>query len=86
MISLANGATSLYSEIPVRTMKDNKKILSLFLSAVPGHEHDLSKVLVSFIDITELKQTEKALKEREEKVIWILTHVGLYKSNHELSC
>ncbi|MEI6873707.1 MAG: PAS domain S-box protein [Spirochaetota bacterium] len=41
--------------------------MTLFLSlvVVPGFEKDLSKVLVSFIDVTERKEAEIALKESE---------------------
>ena len=33
--------------------------------AVPGHEHDLSRVIVSILDVTELKATESAWRESE---------------------
>jgi PAS domain S-box-containing protein len=41
--------------------------LELRWVAVPGHEQDLSRVIVSLIDLTDLKQAERALRESEER-------------------
>ncbi|MBM4240842.1 MAG: response regulator, partial [Euryarchaeota archaeon] len=69
IIALAEGNTSFASEIPIQTMKGEKKILDLKLSVTPGFEDTLLQVLVSFIDITERRKMEDqikaSLKEKE---------------------
>ncbi|MBF0345574.1 MAG: PAS domain S-box protein [Nitrospirae bacterium] len=73
MIDLAEGKTSFNLEIPIRDLEGNIRQLMLYLSVVPGHEETLSRVYVSFIDITQRKVLENLLKrlkeELEEKVI-----------------
>ena len=52
---------------------DGRRInIIIYLSIVPGYEEDLSKVLVSIIDITDLKKAEEALRKKnllQEKVV-----------------
>ena len=59
IIALSEGATKFESEIPIRTMTGKRKIVLLRLSVDPGYEKSLSRVLVSFVDITERKQSEE---------------------------
>ncbi len=67
MAELFNGATSFNCQIPVLNYLKEEKIFSLSLNVQPGFESSLSRVLVSFIDITEQKKSELALSESEEK-------------------
>ncbi|MFA5801974.1 MAG: SpoIIE family protein phosphatase [Thermoleophilia bacterium] len=59
IIALSEGATRFESEIPLRTVTGRTKNVLLRLSVDPGYEKSLSRVLVSFFDITERKQTEE---------------------------
>ena len=47
-------------------------VFDLTLSVQPGYEQSLSRVLVSFIDITERKRAEEALRERNRYIETIL--------------
>lgn len=52
---------------------DGRQInIIIYLSIVPGHEEDLSKVLVSIIDISDLKKAEETLRKKnllQDKVV-----------------
>jgi PAS domain S-box-containing protein len=61
MIALAEGHTTFEAEIPVNHSNGKDIILMIYLNVIPGCEQTLSRVLVSFIDITERKRVEKAL-------------------------
>ncbi|MBA4416796.1 MAG: hypothetical protein C0392_02625 [Syntrophus sp. (in: bacteria)] len=62
LIALAEGHIRFDREVPIRNMAGERMSVALRLSVVPGHEETLSRVLVSFIDITERKRAEE---ERE---------------------
>jgi PAS domain S-box-containing protein len=64
-IALAEGKTRFEGETQIITFKGEKKDLLLNLTVMPGHENSLSKVLLSFIDITDRKQAEEALQKSE---------------------
>ncbi|MEI6852610.1 MAG: PAS domain-containing protein, partial [Bacteroidota bacterium] len=68
IIALANGSTLFESEIPVTNFAGMRNYLLLRLVVVPGKEHDLSQVLVSFLDITEKNQAIQQLKDSEERM------------------
>ena len=65
MIALSLGKTRFEGETLIMTPGGRKKNLLLTLTVMPGHEHTLSKVLVSFIDITQRKEAEDALQKSE---------------------
>ncbi|MEI7501519.1 MAG: PAS domain S-box protein [Bacteroidota bacterium] len=67
LIALADGQTHFECEIPIQTPKGDKKDLLLNLSVLPGHETTLSKVIISFIDITDRKLAQELLRESEER-------------------
>jgi PAS domain S-box-containing protein len=67
IIALAEGKTKFECEIPILTLNGGMKDLSLRLSVAPDYEETLSRVFVSFIDLTERKRAEEALRESEEK-------------------
>ena len=59
--SLMEGETRFESELPFLDPKGKTKRIILRLSVIPGYEHSLARVLVSFIDITERKKMEEEL-------------------------
>jgi len=66
LIVLAGGATQWTGEIPARSLKGHAKEMMFQLNVVPGYEDDLSKILVSTLDITERKNIEKILHQKEQ--------------------
>lgn len=61
LIALAAGKTRFQSEIPILNAKGEKLYLLLALAVQPGSEETLSRVIVSFLDITEIKRAETLL-------------------------
>lgn len=65
LIALAEGRTQFEGETQIMTPNGEKKNLLLTLTVMPGFENTLSKVLISFIDITQRKEAEDALQKSE---------------------
>ena len=61
VLSLWRGETPLQADGTLQTLRGAERHVTLYWSVVPGHEHTLSRVLVSVIDITERKMTERQL-------------------------
>jgi PAS domain S-box-containing protein len=75
IIALAEGSTMFESEIPVTNFAGMKNFILIRLVIVPGKEHDLSQVLVSFIDITEKNTAIQNLKESEERLKILIDNI-----------
>ena len=67
LLSLHEGKTTFESEAVNRTFSGEIKHVLIRYTVVPGYEETLSKVLISVVDITAPKKTEKALRESEAK-------------------
>jgi PAS domain S-box-containing protein len=65
---LAEGITHFETELPIRTLKGEIKTILFHMSVMPGHEDDLSEVLVSFVDITKRKLAENLLMENAARL------------------
>ncbi len=65
IIALAEGRTQFEGETQITTLNGEKKNLLLTLTVMPDFEDTLSKVLISFIDITQRKEAEDALQKSE---------------------
>ena len=65
LAALAAGNRHWEGDIPILTPEGEEREFRLFLSIVPDHEATWNFVIVSFIDITERKRTEHALRESE---------------------
>ena len=66
LLLIANGAISFDIEVINQTMEGKTVTLNLNWAAAHGHENNLSKVIISMIDITERKQlTEKMLYSKK---------------------
>jgi len=66
VLALAAGATRFRSEIPCLDSLGDPIIFDLSLAVQPGCEASLSRVLVSFLDISERKRLEGKLRKSEE--------------------
>ncbi|MEI7502624.1 MAG: PAS domain S-box protein, partial [Paludibacter sp.] len=64
-VALAEGKIHFEGETQIDTLKGEKRNFWLNLTVMPDYEDTLSKVLVTFIDITERKQAEDALQKSE---------------------
>lgn len=66
LLSLHRGETSFEQEVVNYTLTGKKKHILFKQFIAPGHEQDWSRVLISIIDISDLKQAEEDLKRRAE--------------------
>ncbi|MCP4680447.1 MAG: PAS domain S-box protein [Deltaproteobacteria bacterium] len=64
IIDLAGNKSTTRFETTNTTLRGNQMRLIVSAAVAPGYEHDLSKVLLSFIDITGIKQAEEALQDQ----------------------
>ena len=67
LIRIAEGRTYFSWEGINYTLNGDKKYLSLHLSAAPGSEDTLERVMVSMMDITARKQAEESLRASETR-------------------
>ena len=67
IIALAQGALQFECDMPLRDLSGNRIIVHLVLSVIPEFAETLSRVLVSFTDITERTRLSEALRESEER-------------------
>jgi PAS domain S-box-containing protein len=67
IIALASGQIRFESEIELINARGEPGIYDLGLSVEHGKEDTLSRVLVSFVDITQRKRAEERLRESEER-------------------
>jgi PAS domain S-box-containing protein len=79
IISFAGGKTRFESEAINRTLSSDKLNIFIVCEIVAGFKEDWSKVLVSIIDISELKKAEQELKESEEKYREAYNRAEFYK-------
>ena len=62
LVNIAKGKVKFGWQGVNRTLAGEQIDVSLTWSAAPGHEDDLSKVIISLQDITEQKRAEEALR------------------------
>lgn len=63
LVSLAKGESSFECEIPIKDLSGDTRYLILKLVVVEENKTDLSKVLISFVDITDRKIAESELEK-----------------------
>ncbi len=68
MNELYKGASYYENEGEITSLKGNRKNIRCKFTIPPGYEDTWSKVFVSVVDITELKQKEKRLKASESRL------------------
>ncbi len=67
IVQTVNGAEHLFTEIILQTLSGEKKVVNAYFNVPSGYTNNLSKVLISFVDITERKNSEIALKYAKEE-------------------
>lgn len=60
--TLAGGGTRFEAEVPVIRRDGKRRIVDLRLNVVRGHEESLDRVLVSFVDVTALREAEARVR------------------------
>ncbi len=65
LIAIADGKTCFEGEASLKTLQ-GRRMNMLMTLVVRGQQDELDRALVSFIDITQRKQVEEALRESEE--------------------
>ena len=58
LVNISNGLTRFNYETINQAIGGKKINISISWAAAPGHEKDLSRVLISIVDITERKRAE----------------------------
>ena len=67
IVAILKGQTKLTMETRLKNMSGEFRNVKISWQVAPGFEKDYSKVLVSTVNITELKHSEAALRESEGK-------------------
>ncbi len=67
ILALFKGEMVFESEAVNYTLTGERIYVLMKAAIIPGYEKDLSRILVSIINITDVKMTEKALRESERK-------------------
>ncbi|MDE2027181.1 MAG: EAL domain-containing protein [Candidatus Omnitrophica bacterium] len=72
LIALAEGATQWNGERSARASEGGTKAYIYRMSVMPGHEKDLSRVLVSLVDVTANKSNVKTIELKEQRLRQII--------------
>ncbi|MFA5212415.1 MAG: PAS domain S-box protein, partial [Methanoregula sp.] len=68
IIALAEGKNEFEGEAQIQTLNGERKIVLIKMTVVPGYEQTFSKILISIIDISDLKRIDKALRQANKQL------------------
>ncbi|MDE2008631.1 MAG: EAL domain-containing protein [Candidatus Omnitrophica bacterium] len=72
LIALANGTTHWDGERSIASISGEPREFILRMTVMPGHEEDLSRVLVSLLDITDRRKDAKTIELNEQRLRQII--------------
>jgi PAS domain S-box-containing protein len=75
LVAVAEGKTYFKVETAAQSLTGDRREIILEWSVAPGFEQSLAKVLVSLVDITELKRAEDALRESRRVLATLLSNL-----------
>ena len=78
-LSFIKGETIYESEIVSKTFTKDKLYLNAKTSILPGFENTWAKVVITLVDITEIKIAEEKIKKSEEKYRKAYYQANLYR-------
>lgn len=67
VIALAQGKTSFEGVTERQTLQGNKKHFLIRWTIMPGHEQRLSRILISYLDLTDRMQAEENMRKAKEE-------------------
>src|SRR5579859_584362 len=67
ILAIAESKTEQHLEAVNRTLIGEELFINLNWAALPGHEQDLARVIVSTVDITDRKRAERAVSASERR-------------------
>ena len=77
LAAISKGKLKFSCEAVNRTLTDEKKQIAISWSVAPGYEENLSKVIVSKIDVTHQNKIEEELRENEKRYRNLLENVPI---------
>jgi len=83
--NIFQGITTFEIETVISTLYGRLINVNLNWAAIPGHERDLSRVIVSILDITGRKQAEAALQETNNQLKESITRANIFASRAEMA-
>jgi PAS domain S-box-containing protein len=75
LVSIWKGITEMKRDAVVKTLEGDVRNVTVYFSVCPGCEEDLSRVIVSLVDITDRKNTEEAL-QKSESLLSVSQHLA----------
>ncbi|MHA2251517.1 MAG: PAS domain-containing hybrid sensor histidine kinase/response regulator [Candidatus Kariarchaeaceae archaeon] len=69
LIEIQRGHLNFSTETTHKTLKGDILNTSIHISVVPGYEHDFSRIIISIVDLTALKQAEEEKNKLQSQIL-----------------